>query len=65
MTYWTNKDFDCVDSNKEWKIIQEIRVPDHLTCLLWNLHAGQEAAVRMDMEAWTGSKLGKEYVKAV
>ena len=40
-------------------------IPDHLTCLLRNLYAGQEATVEPDMEQWTGSKLGKEYVKAV
>ena len=38
---------------------------DHLTCLLRNLYAGQEATVRTDMEQQTGSKLAKEYVKAV
>ena len=40
-------------------------IPDHLTCFLRNLYAGQEATVRTDMEQQTGSKLGKEYVKAV
>ena len=40
-------------------------IPDHLTCLLRNLCAGQEATVRTDMEQQTGSKLGKESVKAV
>ena len=40
------KDFDCVDHNKLWKILQEIEIPDHLTCLLRNLYAGQEATVR-------------------
>ena len=40
-------------------------IPDHLTCLLRNLYAGQEATVEPDMEQWTGSKLGKEYVNAV
>ena len=39
------KAFDCVDHNKLWKILQEISVPDHLTCLLENLYAGQEATV--------------------
>ena len=38
--------FDCVDYNKLWKILQEMRLPDHLTCLLRNLYAGQEATVR-------------------
>ena len=48
-----------------WKILQEMGIPDHLTCLLRNLYAGQEATVQTDMEQRTGSKLGKEYVKAV
>ena len=40
------KDFDCVDHNKLWKILKEMGIPDHLTCLLRNLYAGQEATVR-------------------
>ena len=40
------KAFDCVDNNKLWKIIQEMGISDHLTCLLRNLYAGQEATVR-------------------
>ena len=40
------KAFDCVDHNKLWKILKEIRIPDHLTCHLRNLYAGQEATVR-------------------
>ena len=40
------KAFDCVDHNKLWKILQEMGTPDHLTCLLRNLYAGQEATVR-------------------
>ena len=40
------KAFDCVDHNKLWKILKELGVPDHLTCLLRNLYAGQEATVR-------------------
>ena len=40
-------------------------IPDHLTCLLRNLYAGQEAMLEPDMEQWTGSKLGKECVKVV
>jgi len=40
------KAFDCVDHNKLWKILKEMRIPDHLTCLLRNLYAGQEAIVR-------------------
>ena len=41
------KAFDCVDHNKLWKILQEIGIPGHLTCLLTNLYAGQEATVRI------------------
>ena len=40
------KAFDSVDHNKMWKILQEIRIPDNLTCLLRNMYAGQEATVR-------------------
>ena len=40
------KAFDCVDHNELWKILQEMGIPDHLTCLLRNLYAGQEATVR-------------------
>ena len=60
-----SKTFDCVDHNKLWKILQEMEISDHLTCLLRNLYAGQEATVRTDMEPQADSKLGKEYVKAV
>ena len=47
------KAFDCVDHNKLWKILQEMGIPDHLTCLLRNLYTGQEAT-ELDMEQWTG-----------
>ena len=40
------KAFDCVDHNKLWKLLKEMGIPDHLTCLLRNLYAGQEATVR-------------------
>ena len=40
------KAFDCVDHNKLWKILKEIGTPDHLTCLLRHLYAGQEATVK-------------------
>ena len=54
--------FDCVDHNKLWKILQEMGIPDHLTCLLRNLYACQEATVR----TWHGTtdwfQMGKEYV---
>ena len=59
------KAFDCMDHNKLWKILKEMGIPDHLTCLLRNLYSGQEAKLELDMEQQTGSKLGKEYVKAV
>ena len=44
------KAFDCVDHNKLWKMLQEIVLPDHLTCLLRNLYAGQETTVRTGNE---------------
>ena len=61
------KAFDCVDHNKLWKSHQEMGIPDHLTCLLRNLYAGQEATVRIGhgSKQQTGSKLGKKYIKAV
>ena len=58
--------FDYVDHNKLCKILQEIGIPDHLTCLLRNLYAGvKKQKLEMDVDQQTGSKLGKEYVKAV
>ena len=48
-----------------WKILKEMGVLDHFTCLLRNLYAGQEATFRMAMGQQAGSKLGKEYIKAV
>ena len=57
------KVFDCMDHNKLWKILQEMGIPDHLTCCLRNLYAGQEATqLEPDMEQWTGSILDKEYI---
>ena len=44
------KTFDCVDHNKLWKILQEMGIPDHFTCLLRNLYAGQGATVRTGHE---------------
>ena len=58
------KAFDCVDHHKLWKILKEMRIPDHLSCLLRNLYAGQEQ-LEPDKEQQTSPKLGKEYVKAV
>ena len=49
---WRN----CVGHNKLWKILKEMGIPDHLTWLLRNLYAGQEATVRMDMEQQSGCK---------
>ena len=54
------KAFDCVDHNKLWKILKEIGIPDHLTCLLRNLYAGQEATVRTGHGTGHGSKLDME-----
>ena len=59
------KAFDYVDHNKLWKILKEMGILDYITRILRNLYAGQEATVRTGHEQWTGSKLGKEYVKAV
>ena len=55
-----NKAFDYVDHSRLWKILKEMGIPDHLTCLFGNLYAGQEATVRINMEQRTGSKVGKE-----
>ena len=57
------KAFDCVDHNKLWKILKKMGIPDHLTCLLRNLLAGQK--LELDVERQTGSKQEKEDVKAV
>ena len=58
------KAFDCVYHNRLWKIVKEMGIPEHLTCLLRNLYAGHEAT-KLDMQKQTGSKLGKDYIKAV
>ena len=50
------KAFDCVEHNNLWKILKEMGIPDHLTCLLRNLYAGQEATVRTGSGTKTGSK---------
>ena len=59
------KAFDCVYHNKLWKILKEMGIPDHLTCLLRNLYAGQEATVRTGYGTTDWFQIGKEYVKAV
>ena len=53
------KAFDCVDHNKLWKFLQEMRLPDHLTCLLRNLYAGQEATVRTRHGTMDWFQIGK------
>jgi len=53
------KAFDCVDHNKLWKFLQEMNIPDHLTCFLRNLYAGQEAIVRTGHGTTDWFKIGK------
>ena len=57
------KAFDCVD-NKLWKILKQMGIPDHLTCLLKSMLIKKQQ-LEPDMEQWTGSKLRKKYIKAV
>ena len=59
------KAFDCVDHNKLWKILKEMGIPDHLTCLLRTCMQVRKQQLELDMEQQTGSKSGKEYGKAV
>ena len=60
------KAFDCVDPNKLWKILKEMGIPDHLTCLLRNLYMQvRKQQLELDIGKQTGSKLGKKYVKVV
>ena len=54
------KAFDCVDHNKLWKILKEMGMSDHLTCLLTNLYAGQEATVRTGHGTTDWFQIGKE-----
>ena len=53
------KAFDCVDHHKLWKFLQEMEIPDHLTCLLRNLYAGQEATVRTGHGTTDWFQIGK------
>ena len=53
------KAFDCVDHNKLWKILKEMGIPDHLTCLLRNLYAVQEATIRTEHETTGWFQIGK------
>ena len=59
------KAFDCVNHNKLWKILKDMSIRPHLTCLLRNLYIGQDTTVRSGHELLTGSKLRKQYNKAV
>ena len=53
------KSFDCVDHSKLWKILKEMGIPDHLTCLLRNIYAGQEATVRTGRGTTDWFQIGK------
>ena len=53
------KAFDCVDHNKPWEILKEMGIPDHLTCLLRNLYAGQEATVQTGHRTTDWVQIGK------
>ena len=59
LLYWLGQAFDCVDHNQLWKILKEMGRPDHLTCLLRNLHAGQEATVRTGHGTTDWFQIGK------
>ena len=65
--YFTDytKAFDCVDQNKLWKILKEMGIPDHLSASCATCMQVKKQQLEPDMEQWTGSKLGKEYVKAI
>ena len=59
LLYWLCQTFNCVDHNKLWKILKEMGIPDHLTCLLRNLYAGQEATVRTGHGTTDRFQIGK------
>ena len=59
------KAFDCVDHSKLWKILREMAIPDHLTCLLRNLYAGQEATVRTGHGTTDWFQIGKGVRQAI
>ena len=65
LLYDYTKAFDCVDHNKLWKILKEMGIPNHLTCLLRNLYAGQGATVRTEHGTTDLFQIGKEVFKAV
>ena len=59
------KAFDCVDHKKLWKILKEMGIADHLTCLMRTCMWVKKQQLGPDMKQWTASKLGREYDKAV
>ena len=59
LLYWLCQNLDYVDHNKQWKNLQEMEIPDHLTCLLRNLYAGQEATVRTGHATIDWFQIGK------
>ena len=59
------KAFDCMDHNKLWKTLKDMGIPDHLTCLLKTCMQVRKQQLELDMEQQTGSKSGKEDVKAI
>ena len=59
------KAIDCVDHNKQWKILKEMEISNHLICLLRYLYAVKKQQLELNIEQQTGSKSGKEYFKAV
>ena len=59
------KAFDCVDHNKLWEILKEMGIPDHLTCLLRNVYAGQEATVRTGHGTIDWFQMGKEVCRPI
>ena len=60
------KAFHCVDHNKLWKILKDVGIPDHLTCLLREICMQvKKQQLELDMKKQTDSKLGREYIKAV
>ena len=62
---YTTKDFECVDHSTLRKILQEMEIPGHLSCLLRNLCACQKQQLELGMKQQTGSKSEKEYIEAV
>ena len=62
--HWHTKAFDYVDHTKLWKILKEMRIPDHLTCLLRSLYAGQEATVRTGQGTTDWFQIGKAVCQA-